>query len=60
MDRDGIEAAAARVRSTIQQAIRKITGETESQANGAAETATSDATSTAGDTKDAARTRPSK
>jgi len=53
MDEDAIIAAAvAQVRSTIKQAIRKITGETRTQAD--------DAQSAAGNTKDAASARPPK
>ncbi len=59
MDEDAITATVARVRSTIKQAIRKITGETKTRA-AAAEQATDDAQGVAGNTKDAARARPPK
>ena len=54
MDEDGIKDAAAQVRSRIKQAVGKITGETATQADGAAEKATVEAESAAGDAKNAA------
>ncbi len=63
MDENPIKVAAAQVRRTIRQAIRTITGETGSQADGTAKKAAGNAESGAGDTgdtKDAASTKPSK
>lgn len=60
MDEDQIKAAARQVRSTIKQAVRKLTGETGTRAERAAENATGKAESTANDAKDAVRTRPRK
>ncbi len=60
MDEDPIKVAAARVRSTIRQAMRKITGETGTQANGAAEKAAGNAESAAENTRNATPARPPK
>jgi len=60
MDEDAIIAAVAQVRSTIKQAICKITGETRTQAGDATEKATDDAQSAVGTMKDTAPARPPK
>ena len=45
MDRDGIKAAAAQVRSTIKQAIARVRGDAETRTEGAADTPAAEAES---------------
>ena len=55
MDKDRIAGAAKQVKGSVKEAIGKITGDTKTQAEGAAEKTVGKAQNTAGGAKDAVR-----
>lgn len=55
MDKDRIAGGAGQVKGSIKEAIGKITGNTKTQVEGAAEKAVGEAQNTAGGAKDAVR-----
>jgi uncharacterized protein YjbJ (UPF0337 family) len=55
MDKDRMAGAAKRAKGSFKEAIGKVTGDTKSQAEGAAEKAAGTAQNTAGGAKDAVR-----
>ena len=55
MDKDRIAGAAKQVKGSIKEAIGKVTGNTETQAEGATDKAAGAAQNTAGGAKDAVR-----
>jgi uncharacterized protein YjbJ (UPF0337 family) len=55
MDKDRIEGVAKQVKGSIKEAIGKVTGDTQTQVEGAAEKAAGKAQNTVGGVKDAAR-----
>ena len=55
MDKDRIEGAAKQVKGSIKEAIGKVTGDTQTQVEGATEKAAGKAQSTVGGVKDTAR-----
>lgn len=55
MDKDRIKGAATQVKGSVKEAIGKITGDSKTQAEGAADKATGKAQSTVGGAKDSVR-----
>jgi uncharacterized protein YjbJ (UPF0337 family) len=55
MDKDRIAGSAKQAKGSIKEAIGKMTGDTKTQAEGAAEKAAGKVQNTVGGTKDAAR-----
>jgi uncharacterized protein YjbJ (UPF0337 family) len=55
MDKDRIEGIAKQVKGSVKEAVGKVTGDTKTQAEGAAEKAAGKAQSTVGGAKDAIR-----
>ena len=55
MDKDRVAGAAKQVKGSVKEAIGKVIGDTETQAEGAAEKVVGKAQNTAGGAKDAVR-----
>ena len=55
MDKDRVEGAAKQVKGSIKEAIGKVTGDTQTQAEGAADKAAGKTQNTVGGVKDTAR-----
>ena len=55
MDKDRVEGAAKQVKGSVKEAIGKVTGDTKTQAEGAADKAAGKTQSTVGGVKDSAR-----
>jgi uncharacterized protein YjbJ (UPF0337 family) len=55
MDKDRIEGAARQAKGAIKQGVGKVTGDTKTEAEGAAEKAAGKAQNTVGGLKDSAR-----
>lgn len=55
MDKDRIDGAAKQVKGSVKEAIGKVTGDTKTQAEGAAEKTTGKVQSSVGDAKDSVR-----
>ena len=60
MDEDRVAGAAKRVKGSIKEAIGKLTGDTKTQAEGAAEKAAGSGQGSAGEAKDTVRTAAGK
>jgi uncharacterized protein YjbJ (UPF0337 family) len=55
MDKDRVKGAAKQVRGSVKEAVGKVTGDTKTQAEGAADKAAGKTQSTIGGIKDSAR-----